>query len=267
MLPNRNNVAREIDVKTMSDAKALSKRFFDEKATVYTNEKYLAIKGKYPTLYIRHKYIVNMIDEGEGTALDIGCGPGLMLIDFVKKGYKAVGIDISRKMLDKAREICLSFGMGKPPLIVADIENLPFANDAFNIVVCAGVIEYLNGDNKALAEISRVLKKNGVAFVTVTNALTPLGFLETIFKISSIWPKILKMVRKEKNPPKARVHVPFILSRAALKRGLKEIDQAYFDFTLFPIPILWKIGLKMERLSKKLVGFIGRGCILKFVKL
>jgi ubiquinone/menaquinone biosynthesis C-methylase UbiE len=254
------------------DAKEASRRYFDEKVEAYTDESYLKIKEKYPVLYIRHRYIIDMVEDGGGLALDVGCGPGVMLIDLARKGYEAVGVDISRGMLEKARSLSSKLGVEAPGLVVADIENLPFKDGVFDLIVCAGVIEYLDSDQEALTEISRILKPRGTAFISVTNALTPFWIMETVAKISGLWPKLLSMVRGEK-PPKARVHIPHILSRIAGRIGLKETGRVYFDFTILPFPLGFdnqdlrrRIGFKMERLSRKRIGIIGRGCILRFVK-
>lgn len=258
----------------MINTKETSKKYFDEKAEVYTDKSYIRIGESYPTLYIRHKYILDIIEhEVGGLALDLGCGPGIMLLDLTKKGCTVVGLDISRGMLKKAKDISLSLGSEAPHLIAADIENLPFTSETFNLIICAGVIEYLDSDYKALTEISRVLKPGGTAIITVTNALTPFWLIETVAKISGLWPKLLSTIKGERNPPKARVHIPYILSKMAERVRLKEATRAYFDFTILPFPIGFsnpnlrrKIGLKMERLSRKRIGFIGRGCIMKFVK-
>jgi ubiquinone/menaquinone biosynthesis C-methylase UbiE len=254
------------------DTKETSRRYFDEKVEAYADESYVKIKEKYPTLYIRHKYIIDMIEENEGLALDVGCGPGVMLIDLTKKGYDTIGVDISKGMIEKARRISLKHEINASGLIVADIENLPFKNGVFDLIVCAGVIEYLDSDQKALTEISRILKPKGTAFVSVTNALTPFWIIETVAKISGLWPRLLSIVKGVK-PPKARVHIPHILSKIAKKIGLKETGRAYFDFTILPFPLGFnnpnlrrRIGFKMERLSRKRIGVIGRGCVMRFVK-
>ena len=258
----------------MNYTKETSKRYFDEKVNVYTEEGYFRIRGKYPVLYIRHKYILNMINEGEGIAIDVGCGPGIMLLDLKAKGYDVIGLDISKNMLEKARDIFLRLGAEIPNMAVADIECLPFRREVFDLIVCAGVIEYLDRDDKALTEISRTLKTGGLTMITFTNALTPFWIIETISKISGIWPKILSLVKGEKNPPKSRVHIPHMISRLAEKIGLKEICRAYFNFTILPFPLDFnnqairrKVGFKMERLSRKILGIIGRGCIIKFKKM
>ena len=51
--------------------------------------------------------------------------------------------------------------------VKADITKLPFANDSFDLVLCNHVLEHIPEDNKALAELYRILKKGGTAILQV----------------------------------------------------------------------------------------------------
>ena len=51
--------------------------------------------------------------------------------------------------------------------IKADICNLPFKKFEFDLIICNHVLEHINDDLKAIREIYRVLKKNGVAILQV----------------------------------------------------------------------------------------------------
>jgi len=51
--------------------------------------------------------------------------------------------------------------------VVTDIEKMPFKQGEFEVVFCSQVIEHVPHPWKAFAEIFRVLKKNGVAIITV----------------------------------------------------------------------------------------------------
>ena len=48
--------------------------------------------------------ILNLLGNLRGKSLiDIGCGPGVYSVEFAKRGANVLGVDLSRKMLDKAR--------------------------------------------------------------------------------------------------------------------------------------------------------------------
>ncbi len=254
----------------MAQTKRRAEKFFSKQSIVYFDEKYQS-PNKYPTLLIRHKYILRMISNRVGAALDVGCGSSPMLVDLSKLGFKTVGTDISSSMISSTKELFVKSCLDEPLLCVSDIENLPFVDGTFDLIVCAGVIEYLNQDDVALREISRLLKPNGVAIVTVTNALTPFWFLETIAKILGVFSKFVSYMGVPF--PKARVSIPYSIRRIGVRVGLQEIDRAYFDFSILPSPLnaffprlAKNIGMKMENLSQSKIGIIGRGCIMKFVK-
>jgi hypothetical protein len=48
-----------------------------------------------------------------------------------------------------------------------DIRDLPFADDSFDLVVCAHVLEHVDDDHRALTELRRVLRPDGTALVMV----------------------------------------------------------------------------------------------------
>jgi ubiquinone/menaquinone biosynthesis C-methylase UbiE len=90
--------------------------------------------------------------------LDIGCGSGYLLWKLYKEGCNYYGIDMSCASLDLAKEYV------KADLKVADAHNLPFQDGYFDLIICTDVLEHFADDNRAVLEISRVLRKGGTAF-------------------------------------------------------------------------------------------------------
>lgn len=56
-------------------------------------------------------------------------------------------------------------------IIIGDALNLPFENELFDAVLCIEVIEHIEEDKRAMAEISRVMKPEGVGVFTTPNGL------------------------------------------------------------------------------------------------
>jgi predicted SAM-dependent methyltransferase len=48
-----------------------------------------------------------------------------------------------------------------------DIQNIPFDDDSFDVVICNHVLEHVKDDKKAMSEIFRILKKDGFALLQV----------------------------------------------------------------------------------------------------
>jgi SAM-dependent methyltransferase len=104
---------------------------------------------------------------GPGIALDVGCGPGAYLAELSRLGWRCFGIDISTEML-KACERRLGMKPGVN-LLTGDAENIPFGPDAVDLLLSIGVIQYLHSPAKALSEMARVLRPDGLAVVCFQN--------------------------------------------------------------------------------------------------
>ena len=91
--------------------------------------------------------------------LDAGCGAG----DFARTiaTPKVVGVDLSPAIVERAR----SRGVDAR---VADIQELPFADGEFDVVVCNWVLYHLPDLDRGLAELARVLRPGG-RFVGIYN--------------------------------------------------------------------------------------------------
>jgi ubiquinone/menaquinone biosynthesis C-methylase UbiE len=48
-----------------------------------------------------------------------------------------------------------------------DIQNMPFENESFDVVICNHVLEHVPDDKKAMKEIQRILKPKGYAILQV----------------------------------------------------------------------------------------------------
>lgn len=103
------------------------------------------------------------------TVLDVGCGPGMMAEYCVEKDFKFFGIDISEKMIDE----CINrFGhMNSTHFSVGKLQKLDFSDAFFDVVLCMGVLEYIDAAelDDAVSEMARVLKPGGTIIVSLMN--------------------------------------------------------------------------------------------------
>ncbi|MBI2641446.1 class I SAM-dependent methyltransferase, partial [Candidatus Roizmanbacteria bacterium] len=126
-----------------------------------------------PAFAKRAEFLFQTIEERKPKkVLDAGCGRGfyvqaLSYFSFIKE---IQGIDVNEKYLAIAKRTCTDL---RCRVRKASIYRLPYPNEYFDCVICSEVLEHLNDDNKALLEIKRVLKKNGLLFVTVPNKNFP----------------------------------------------------------------------------------------------
>lgn len=99
----------------------------------------------------RIKTIIHLIPNDADSLLEVGCGEGIIINSLKNKYEKICGIDISNEALKHV----------KTPKIQGRIENIPFPDNSFDIVLCCEVLEHLPSTiyEKALKEIQRVAKK------------------------------------------------------------------------------------------------------------
>ncbi|WP_028484239.1 class I SAM-dependent methyltransferase [Thioalkalivibrio sp. ALE17] len=104
-------------------------------------------------------------DLAPGRWLDIGCGAGTYTRMLQAQGHTVWGLDYSTPSLQKAR----ARSDAAIPWLAADINHLPLADAAFDGVLCFGVMQALSDPAPALAEIRRVLRPGGEAWVDALN--------------------------------------------------------------------------------------------------
>ena len=95
--------------------------------------------------------------------LDIGCGTGLVGKLLKPHASKLVGVDLSKKMLEKAKLACDYDG-----LIEADIDQfLQGCDEKFDLVVAADVFIYIGELASIFQSLSRIIQKGGKFCFTV----------------------------------------------------------------------------------------------------
>jgi SAM-dependent methyltransferase len=100
---------------------------------------------------------------GDSRVLDVGCGKGFMLYDFMRliPGITVAGIDISEYAIANAKDEV------KPFVKVGDARELAFEDDSFDLVISITTVHNLEREDckKSLRELERV-SANG-KFITV----------------------------------------------------------------------------------------------------
>ena len=115
--------------------------------------------------------------------LEIGCGAGLLCLELAKTAKIVVGIDISHFVLDFANTVKQYIQCKNVSFQVGDAEALMFRDQTFDLVVCSEVLEHLISPGKALAEIQRVLKKDGTVILSTPCAVSLSDITMGMFRI------------------------------------------------------------------------------------
>jgi len=97
--------------------------------------------------------------------LDVPCGSGRLSSVFERRGLRYVGVDPIPAMLKDARTDGRAPGSA-PSLLAADVERLPFCDDAFDVVVCCRLLQHLHDSDEirsVISELTRVAHRLVVA--------------------------------------------------------------------------------------------------------
>lgn len=139
-----------------------AEEFHDEIADWYSERK----KGSYE-FKIQLPVILNLLGDLQGKSLiDIGCGPGVYSVEFAKRGADVLGVDISQKMLDKARNNASTANV-KLTLRKSDAHSLPSTDGLFDIAV----LILMNLNTKVVEEVARILKPGGLLLFSDTHPM------------------------------------------------------------------------------------------------
>ena len=107
--------------------------------------------------------------ESPKLILDYGCGGGWLSILLQKWGFKSVGIDISRNMVQNAKIVCPN-----ADFIVCDAMRLPFKVDVFDFVIGKSVLHHLEL-KRATNELKRISLSQSVFLFMEPSLLNPLS--------------------------------------------------------------------------------------------
>jgi SAM-dependent methyltransferase len=98
--------------------------------------------------------------------LDAGCGPGVTSLTLARRGYRVTAIDTDPAKIETLRVLARSHGQ-ELAARVATVCDLPFGDSSFDKVVCSEVLEHVEDDRRAVAELARVLRPEGILVITV----------------------------------------------------------------------------------------------------
>lgn len=126
---------------------------YDDVAAIY-DHRYGQGKGRQ---YYAHltRQVLSWLEPG-GLLLDIGCGTGLFIERYQRSDRQAVGLDISRGMIERARDRC-----PESEFLVGTAEALPFRENTFDSVASLLAFSYIRHPASMVEDVYRILRPGG----------------------------------------------------------------------------------------------------------
>ncbi len=106
---------------------------------------------------------ISYIPKG-GTVLDLGSGRGVWPFLFVDAGFKVIGIDYIQSIIDaNNQEVYFRKIEDRIRFLAADIFDMPFAENAFDVITDFGLVQHLHSEDfkKYREALHKVLKPGG----------------------------------------------------------------------------------------------------------
>ncbi len=198
--------------------------------------------------YINESFLLRYAPKKKNISiLDVGCGSGAAL-RYLSKIGKTIGLDASNEAIKYARR------RGK--VVKGDIQSLPFPSATFDIVTCMDVLyhQWVNNEDKAIAEMHRVLKKGGIlllrepAFEWLRSNEDAVGYTTRRYRVEIIKHKLQKSFHIHKLSYANFFLFPLaFIKRLPIILHLKDVQDISEIYHLpAPVSILFTSILKLE---------------------
>ena len=132
----------------------------------------------------KYKKALEAVNIADRVVLDVGCGTGLFLSQVAAQADMVVGVDVSRKLLLKAKEQAST--LPNVSVLQADADHLPFSDDFFDAVFAFTVLQNMPEPSTTLYELKRVAKCGGRVVVTGLKKAFSLGAFMDVLEGSGL---------------------------------------------------------------------------------
>ncbi len=132
----------------------------------------------------KYKKALENVNVDGATVLDVGCGSGLFFSQVASQADMVVGVDVSRKLLLKAKEQTRAFQNAF--VLQADADHLPFRDKIFEAVFAFTVLQNMPKPAQTLEELKRVVKFGGRVVVTGLKKAFPLDLFMDVLENSGL---------------------------------------------------------------------------------
>jgi len=114
--------------------------------------------------------------------LDVGCGDGRHSILLAKKGFEVVGVDVSKKLIEKAsNKTSTTYGVIKPQFLVKDMREISFHDEFDCVVFFFSVFGIFDRETnlEILRRVRKALKRNGIIILDLWNLFAFISYINS----------------------------------------------------------------------------------------
>ena len=159
----------------------------------------------------------------DSSLLELGCGTGYFTKEIAKTKAQIVAIDISPELLALAKE---NVDYPNVSFCIENAYEMSFEDNQFDFIIGSSVLHHLD-IKKAISEVYRVLKKDGIIAFTEPNMMNPQIALQK---------NIPYIKRKAGDSPDETAFFRWKLFGLLKKQGFKKIELKPFDFLHPAVP-------------------------------
>jgi ubiquinone/menaquinone biosynthesis C-methylase UbiE len=207
--------------------------FQQKQKTYYENNYQIENEGNY-LRRLRRNLILGELNTAQkfDNVLDIGCGPAILYPDLLDHCSQYYALDLAESNLE---EIKRNNSNKKITCLLGDLDEFKWDENYFDIIICAGVLEYTDYPEENLLKVQRLLKKGGILVCSFPNILSPYRLWgEYVYKYLS---KIRTyLIGKEINYYPRRLFGVGKLDNVLRDLGLQKIDVKYFGYKFIVQP-------------------------------
>jgi ubiquinone/menaquinone biosynthesis C-methylase UbiE len=141
--------------------------------TARASLRYLRLRAREYPLFERLMELYG--DHRSDTVVDYGCGPGNDLVGFlvVGRAHRVIGIDVSRKALELARQRLALHRIGGERVTLIQVADgapaIPLDDASVDLIYCEGVLHHASDPDGILREFRRILRPGAKATLMVYN--------------------------------------------------------------------------------------------------
>ncbi len=142
--------------------------------------------------WVTQDFSIAPTDSERYTALDFGCGSGILMTALLQAGFHVTGVDASPRMLEAAsRQLNDTTFLEVMDYILEQVDATDFSGrylkKQYHLVCCLGVLEYVEDPHRLLQRLASVVAPGGQLILSVPNQNSMLRTLERFIYTHPAW--------------------------------------------------------------------------------